>query len=582
MKKLVDFTLTDIIQKKVSFSFFNETQEYLPIYFQLLELIKKQPNLLCTISGGQDSILTFFILLHIYKKDSLQILYCHHLWQIKNFFSAKFVFHVSYLIQIPYTLILPQNLVLTENEARNWRKKNFCRFSQLAHIPFSVTGHTETDTLEKTFNNILRGTSSAGFSSSEFLQSQNKVNLFFSSLNLNTCFALRKPKVFGDHFEKPKNFSQNVVFLSNSLSLTLSQIQRIQSFENIDFDKTRTKHVEKFQHLFPREKVGLGSGVSSKIDFLSKNQFSRKKTQNKKALIFLKNRLSKSDQKLIFIKTSFLKSTTLETSYSQRKNFKFSKPHKKKKVFSLIVAPQPFVSSITRFDEQKSLLNQYDLFNGSKKHLLTDTKKILPAKPEIIFNFYSSNDFLVKKQNYQNLKHQKSGSFCFSNNYFTMQEELLKPLEKTPRFSVSKFVKLYDLPTVIDVTNFSSAFLRNKVRHQLVPFLRCLVHLNIEYLLTNLFNLIDQEHKDQEKQIYEVYFLSTLLKILFTKKITKSSSQTLFQRSHVFNILEHKSPKRLMQIVSANQARSFSQKLFREYKNLNLNFLQIVKFHDFY
>ena len=213
---------------------------------------------------------------------------------------------------------------------------------------------------------------------------------------------------------------------------------------------------------------------------------------------------------------------------------------------------------------------------------MTDTKKILLTKPEIIFNFYSSNDFLVKKQNHQNLKHKKSGSFCFSNNYFTMQEELLKPLKKTPRFSVSKFVKLYDLPTVIDVTNFSSAFLRNKVRHQLVPFLRCLVHLNIEYLLTNLFNLIDQEHKDQEKQIYELYFLSTLFKILFTKKITKSSSQTLFQRSHVKNILEHKSPKRLMQIVSANQARSFSQKLFREYKNLNLNFLQIVKFQEFY
>jgi len=206
MKKLVDFTLTDIIQKKVSFSFFNETQEYLPIYFQLLELTQKQTNLLCTISGGQDSILTFFILLHIYKKDSLQILYCHHLWQIKNFFSARFVFHVSYLIQIPYTLILPQNLVLTENEARNWRKKNFCRFSQLAHIPFSVTGHTETDTLEKTFNNILRGTSPAGFSSSEFLQSQNKVNLFFSSLNLNTCLRFENLGCLGTISKNQKIF----------------------------------------------------------------------------------------------------------------------------------------------------------------------------------------------------------------------------------------------------------------------------------------------------------------------------------------------------------------------------------------
>src|SRR5690242_20498765 len=55
-----------------------------------ITLSKKNVSFLATISGGQDSILTFFLLLHIYKKDYVWVLYCQHFWQLKNFFSAKF------------------------------------------------------------------------------------------------------------------------------------------------------------------------------------------------------------------------------------------------------------------------------------------------------------------------------------------------------------------------------------------------------------------------------------------------------------------------------------------------------------
>lgn len=102
--------------------------------FKNLKIIKKTDSAkistrftnnstLCTLSGGQDSILTFFLLLHSQPKSFLYILYCHHFWQLKNFFSARLIFRLSYLVNVSYILILPEKNVYNENESRNWRKK---------------------------------------------------------------------------------------------------------------------------------------------------------------------------------------------------------------------------------------------------------------------------------------------------------------------------------------------------------------------------------------------------------------------------------------------------------------------------
>ena len=59
-------------------------------------LFSKTP-LFCTVSGGQDSIVTLFVLLHTMsfprnyrlgqdkKPETLQIIHCHHFWQKKIF-----------------------------------------------------------------------------------------------------------------------------------------------------------------------------------------------------------------------------------------------------------------------------------------------------------------------------------------------------------------------------------------------------------------------------------------------------------------------------------------------------------------
>ena len=185
MKKFLHFTGATASPPKnsVNYSFLGHKKTFFYLTSDFIEnfstLVKNQKRLLCTLSGGQDSILNFFLLLHSSKKDYLQIVYFHHFWQIKNFFSTRFIFQISSLMKVPYTLILPKTFFLTENESRTWRKKNFCRISQREHFLTSLTGHTETDTLEKHLHNVLRGTSPAGLSDFNFLKSKNKVVFFF-------------------------------------------------------------------------------------------------------------------------------------------------------------------------------------------------------------------------------------------------------------------------------------------------------------------------------------------------------------------------------------------------------------------
>lgn len=578
MKKLIDFTIIDSNPKRVSSK--NIPKNLLSIYLQTRELLKKPTNLLCTISGGQDSILTFFLLLHIYKKDYLQLLYCQHLWQIKNFFSARFIFQVSYLIQVPYTLILPQNLVLTENESRNWRKKNFSRFSQIEHIPTSFTGHTETDTLEQNLNNLLRGTSPAGLSSSRFLNFQNKVSLFFSSINLNTCFfckLTKKTKFSPDSvFHKQKNkkrkktfFKTNRLNTKTSLVLTkrikrtlnLSQIKKFSLVhsrpKNFGISKFFNGDLESQNHRFWDNKI---FGEVPEKQF--RNSFEivyegppglRQKREN--SLFF-----GGSDKKKVFEK-------------KKQKNLKFSKSLK---TFNQSVF---FSFNFKRLDQQNSRKSQNLLVAKSSRN------KTLLSPLETNFNFFYPTKYLLKRQTKNLFKQKESYSFCFSNQYFNMRRALIKPLEKKTRFTVSKLVNLYNLPTFIDITNFSSAFSRNNIRHQLIPFIRCLVHRNVEFLLMNFFKILDQEHQDREKEVYELYFLSKLLKLKFRQKRTNLKpmpKKFFWHRLKLDSILlKQKSTKKLMNNISENQAGSFIQKLFFEYKNLNLISLQIIKLQDF-
>lgn len=591
MKKFVNFTITDITKKTLSpftktffhqqaktektilrqNAFFNRKKLFPPVSSKKIEFLKKQTSLLCTISGGQDSILTFFLLLHTRKKETFQVLYCQHLWQIKNFFSARLVFQLSSLVKVPYTLILPQNLVITENESREWRKKNFYRFSHMARILTSMTGHTETDTLEKNLNNILRGTSPAGLDSFRFVNSKNRVALLFSNLNFNRCFFIKlekkikiSRKFFFQNLKKKKKLcigKENEVFDSNGIF-----------FFNCIFERASAPNSRNLVLFSILEKDLKKNGLYKKV------RLKNPRNQNQ----------------------SFCS--------SQRKKFQFSKPLKP-------FDPYPMLA-LNRVEQQKALLIKLAVVTESivnTSSLLETCKKSLTSihfeklgTSSTIFSFFYSTKILPQNKKNTISKQIKSCSFCFSEESFKMPVNLLKPLEKTSRFSVSKLVNLYKLPLLVDVTNFSSTFSRNKIRHQLIPFIRSLVHPNVEYLLMNFFKMISEEHQERENDFLEFYFIYKLLILKSRKKknnlvtfstvrklarfslgskkgvIPRSGANELALRQTLGELdSKNYSTKQLLKNVSGPQTRSLIQKLFFEYKNLTLNYSQIFKLHDF-
>lgn len=230
----------------------------------LFEMI--DDRVLCSISGGQDSITTLFVLLHNLKipfqtfkrfgqntflkvenVSSPQVIYCNHFWQRKNFFSSFLIYQLSFLFKIPYTLILPQSGLVNENYCRVWRRKKFTRLAQFEKFCRLVTGHNQTDILETNLNNLFRGTSLKGlqdFSSQnfdnknlsffervndfKFLNFKSSKELFFSNLILR-IFLVRKTykknNLKSKSFTNLENysFSQTRQFQKDFMFLKISQ-----------------------------------------------------------------------------------------------------------------------------------------------------------------------------------------------------------------------------------------------------------------------------------------------------------------------------------------------------------------------
>lgn len=405
MKKLVNITANELFQNNN--------------FYLLKSSASKFPNLeknsfLITTSGGQDSSLTFFILFHSSKNVRLESLYCNHFWQIKNFISSKVLFEINSLFEIPYTINFPEKIYLTENESRQWRKKTSYRISKLNYNYILITGQTETDNLEKNFNNLLRGTSLTGFSEKNFLYSTKIIENFF-----------------------PQTTNQN------------------------PFANNLEKSTERTSRKFFSEK-------NNSENFLKKN------TKN-------------------FVPTLI---KNLET-----KNFHF--------------------------------------FNSRTKSLKRISKRVFTRK--LYFK--------------RSLEEEKSYSYCFSNQFFRLNHLFIKPIKKIRRSSISKIVKVYQLPITNDLTNFSSNFSRNKIRHQFIPFSRVLINQNSEILLTNFFSLLRIENEVKNEITKKLYFTC--------RKLTLPSKEKSFTHSKLRKLFR-----------KTKQNNNLTNKLFLEYKNINLNYLQ--------
>lgn len=479
MKNFLNFTVNELLNPH-SLSSSKNT----------LDFKTQKIRFFCTISSGQDSIVTLFLLLHKEKKESLQLLYCNHFWQIKNFFSARSIYKISYFSNICYTFILPENKFLTENESREWRKKSFYRFSQVENISFLVTGHTETDTVEKNLTTVGRGTSPGACSKSSILNYRKTVGKFFSSITNNSFSLINLEKT-----NKP----------SLSFCSFRSQVQ-----------------------------------IQKKISVLLKT---KKLTKNKTTLL--------------------PKNCCFEI---KKKNRTFQIPPVSK---TLVLEPRLFLVLKKDWNQKNQIVCK---LSKRKKH--PKIKSFVPKKEtkqkirtgRQSFYFFVSKKSLIKKKIEKRFPFSNqplSSSFCFSNDFFKVKITFLKPLDNISRLTISKFLNLYKVPLISDITNLSSEFSRNKIRHQLIPFCKLLVNPNVESLLINFFKMISDENTSTNKEFQQLEFFYKIMIL-----------QTFFQKNDLNKIIEAN--------LFTNEKRSLAQKLFFDYKNINLNFFQIKKLETFY
>jgi len=125
---------------------------------------KRQNNIVCSISGGQDSIVLLIMLLHLNKilNLNIELIYSNHFWQKSNFYYFVELLKISYLVNRPISILVPTRKIDSENKGHNWRRKNFFRLGYFYNANTIVTGHTASDQIETAIWHLIRGTSPTG------------------------------------------------------------------------------------------------------------------------------------------------------------------------------------------------------------------------------------------------------------------------------------------------------------------------------------------------------------------------------------------------------------------------------------
>ena len=130
-------------------------------------------NLIIGISGGQDSIVLLLLIYHLknYYKLKLNLVYCNHLWQKKNFYALFELLKISYTLNVSINHIIGKTEIRSEDEGHFWRQKNFFQVGNYFNIPFIALGHSATDQIETALWHFLRGTSPKGLTSLKIINS---------------------------------------------------------------------------------------------------------------------------------------------------------------------------------------------------------------------------------------------------------------------------------------------------------------------------------------------------------------------------------------------------------------------------
>ena len=222
------------------------------------DLLKPNQSMILAISGGQDSIILFFIFLQLREQWNwrYQLIYCNHLWQRDSFYTILHLFKLAYLFNIPIVFTFTLQKVLTEQLARDWRALTFQRITEFFLVTTLVLGHSKSDRVETGLFNLFRGSSTKGVSSlnwNSLVLKSSIQNLFF--LNKFSEFNIRSIPYAETGFDISVVDKKRYFLKKNN-----------QSVSDFSGKKTKTKVLCSFLLLKSLERFigSLGSAVTTK------------------------------------------------------------------------------------------------------------------------------------------------------------------------------------------------------------------------------------------------------------------------------------------------------------------------------
>lgn len=86
-----------------------------------------------------------------------------------------------------------------------------------------------------------------------------------------------------------------------------------------------------------------------------------------------------------------------------------------------------------------------------------------------------------------------------------IRDNIIRPLLEISRKEILEFLKKNKIKFQIDSTNFKNIYFRNKIRNNLLPFLRKEYNSNIDHILLNTSSIIKEENKYLDKIIQQKY-----------------------------------------------------------------------------
>jgi tRNA(Ile)-lysidine synthase TilS/MesJ len=433
----------------------------------------------------------------------------------------------------------------------------------------SVLFENSLDLNDKIYSKILSILRESQKTNSNFLlcpisNGQDSIAMLLFSLyySKNVCFE----NVYCQHFWQSQNFisTRSIFQLSYWLKIPYRVVLSISknNTENgsRDWRKKTFSRLSHFEHYF-----NISTG-HSQTDILEKNLHSLLRGTSPRGItnfLFLSSKqvglFFSMDQPLV--KKNKHKSFSFLRFFREKKDF-LNYPVKISYSFLYL---QKYRRQV--FLRDKTSPNFFSMpfsfFNFGKTKMVT---KLVDSSERKIF-FEAQNIF----------KNRNSSSFLFSSEFNKRNIVLLKPLKNLSRFQISQMLKMYYLPLIIDITNFSLVFCRNKIRHQLVPFLRSLIQQNLEIVMIHFFKLLEKEQKNTGYLAHKNFFLFRILNTACTKKKLFSFDSL----SHLVSNRNDKQTKLFFKNISKRIGMNMVHDLFLDYKNRSLTYLQIVKLENF-